>query len=215
LGFTEAGIVGAKLGLNAAGLGLAINGLMSSVDDWQRLGLPFHVRCHQILRSRSLAAAEAIALAAPRSCSANYLLAQVSDTVVDVETAPDASCRLLPEDGFRIHTNHFLDPGALGVVEPREETVPRSRHRYRRFAELLSGGEALGIAEIQGHLRDHVGHPAQSICRHPDPSRPPAESYQTVASAVMDLVERRLWITDGPPCEQPYQAFGLGSPAAE
>ncbi|MDQ3810121.1 MAG: C45 family autoproteolytic acyltransferase/hydrolase, partial [Chloroflexota bacterium] len=47
LSFTEAGIVGGKIGLNSAGLGLAINGLLSSVDDWSRREPPFHLRCYE------------------------------------------------------------------------------------------------------------------------------------------------------------------------
>jgi isopenicillin-N N-acyltransferase-like protein len=43
--FTEAGIVGGKIGLNSRGLGLVINGLNTTDDDWQRLKKPFHVRC--------------------------------------------------------------------------------------------------------------------------------------------------------------------------
>jgi isopenicillin-N N-acyltransferase-like protein len=214
LAFTEAGIVGGKLGLNSAGLGLAINGLMSADDDWTRLGTPFHVRCHQILRSRSVAEAEAIALAEPRSCSANYLLAQAPGTIVDVETAPDAACRLLPTGGLAIHTNHFMDPAGLGVVEPREESIPRSRHRYKRVSELFGGTAQLTVDDIQGHLRDHVGYPGQSVCRHPDPARVPAERYATVVSAVMDLDDGSLWLSDGPPCTNPYQTFALRPSAA-
>lgn len=211
LGFTEAGIVGVKIGLNSAGLGLAINGLMSTADDWERLGPPFHLRCHQMLRQTSVAAAEAIALAQPRACSANYLIGQAPRTVVDVETAPLASCRLLPDDGLAIHTNHFVDPAGLGVVEPREETVPRSRQRYARFGELLGGKARLSVPDLQACLADHVGYPALSVCRHPDPDRPPEERYVTVTSVVMDLDQGRLWLSDGPSCQNPYQVFDLGA----
>src|SRR5439155_608531 len=38
--FTEAGIVGGKIGMNSAGLGLVINGLLSHRDDWRRGGAP-------------------------------------------------------------------------------------------------------------------------------------------------------------------------------
>ncbi|HVH31806.1 MAG TPA: C45 family peptidase, partial [bacterium] len=49
--FTEAGIVGGKIGMNSAGLGLVINGLLSNRDDWARLHLPFHVRTWRMLHS--------------------------------------------------------------------------------------------------------------------------------------------------------------------
>ncbi len=48
LSFTEAGIFGGKIGLNSAGLGLTVNGLTTTDDDWSRLSKPFHVRCYEI-----------------------------------------------------------------------------------------------------------------------------------------------------------------------
>ena len=51
LAFTEAGIFGGKIGVSANGVALAVNGMNSSEDDWSRLKKPFHVRCHEILRS--------------------------------------------------------------------------------------------------------------------------------------------------------------------
>src|SRR5207249_7584708 len=34
--FTEAGVVGGKIGMNSEGIGLAINGLVSNRDNWER-----------------------------------------------------------------------------------------------------------------------------------------------------------------------------------
>jgi isopenicillin-N N-acyltransferase-like protein len=47
------------------------------------------------------------------------------------------------------------------------------------------------------------------VCRHYNPEDPPEEACVTVVSAVMDLTDRTLWITDGPPCEHVYEAFRL------
>src|SRR2546421_346161 len=43
LSFTEAGVVGGKIGLNSEGVGLLINGIVSSKDDWARLKKRFNV----------------------------------------------------------------------------------------------------------------------------------------------------------------------------
>ncbi len=209
LAFSEAGIVGGKIGLNSAGVGLAINGLMSTADDWARLGTPFHVRCHQILRATSLAAAEAIALAKPRACSANYLIARRPAEVVDLETAPASHRRLGPADGLLLHTNHFLDPAGTGVVEPREDTIPRSIHRFTRCQALFGTAGRLSVTDVMAHLRDHEGYPRRSVCRHPDPSIPPEERYETVVSVVMDLDAGRMWVSDGPPCVNAYTEYAL------
>src|SRR5437879_10397534 len=52
LSFTEAGAVGGKIGLNSEGLGLLINGIVSSKDDGARLRKPFHVTSWDILLSK-------------------------------------------------------------------------------------------------------------------------------------------------------------------
>ena len=134
LAFTEAGIVGGNIGLNSAGLGLAINGLISTADDWSRLVMPFHVRCYEILRQRSLSDAHLVIESGSRACSANFVLAQPSEALLDVEAAPDAVRLVVPEDaGYVAHTNHFLDPASLGVSEPRSERRP---HSYTRRARI-------------------------------------------------------------------------------
>lgn len=209
--FTEAGIVGGKLGLNAAGLGLVINGLIAEGDDAARLATPFHVRCHEILRQRDFDAAAAIVMAGRRACSANFLIARVPDRVADLEAAPGAVRSIAPQGGVIAHTNHFLDPEAMGVVEPVTDTRPFSVHRQARCSALLGSRPAGGITieTAMAFLRDHDGHP-QSLCRHRDARRPPDRQSTTVASALMDLYAGRMWISDGPPCENPYQALALG-----
>ncbi len=206
--FTEAGIVGGKIGLNSRGLGLAINGLISTDDDWSRLAVPFHVRCYEILRAKNLEYAERIITQGQRACSANYLIAHIDDRAVDIEAAPLSTRTLKPENGLLSHTNHFLEPEVLGVIEPPSEKRPHSYHRLKRIRRLLAAKRSLTVDDMKTYLRDHDGHP-YSICRHIDKEEPPAEHYQTVASVIMDLHERTMWISDGPPCESEYQELRL------
>jgi isopenicillin-N N-acyltransferase like protein len=209
LSFSEAGIFGGKIGLNSAGLGLAINGLVSNHDDWARLQTPFHVRCYEILRSRSLEAAATIVSGQLRSCSTNFLLAQVPDQVLDIEAAPDATRELTPEAGCLVHANHFVDPTALAVSEPPVEKNPHSYRRHARLRELLTSlGHPVQIADIQAALRDHQEHP-YSVCFHIDPNEPPEEYYATLTSAIMDLHARELHLSDGPPCTAEYVRYAL------
>jgi isopenicillin-N N-acyltransferase-like protein len=207
--FTEAGIVGGKIGLNSAGLGLAINGLISEGDDLRRLATPFHVRCHAILRQRDIDAAVAIVRDGDRSCSANFLLGQAPDRVVDIEAAPRVTRAIAPEGGVIAHSNHFWDPDGMGIVEPASDTRPYSKLRLERCQRLLvehDGG--IGVADAMAFLRDHDGYP-QSLCRHPDARRPETKQSATVTSVLMDLHDRAMWISDGPPCQSPYQALRL------
>ncbi len=216
LGFTEAGIFGAKIGLNSAGLGLLINGMVATSDDWSRQTLPFHARCRAILRSRCLDDAVAVVTGTARPCAANYLIAQTPDQIMDIEAAPDRVRCWPAEAGCLCHTNHFLDPRTLGVVEPEIERGPDSQDRLARMRHLLGDDHPAGIrmlsrADLEAALRDRQGDP-DGICRYSDLTQPPEERYATVVSVIMDLHTQTLWVSDGPPDANAYARFDL-SPA--
>lgn len=204
--FTEAGIFGGKIGLNAHGIGLVVNGMISSGDDWRHVATPFHVRTWRALRSRTLTGAVTALTAGEHSCSANFVVGSSTDGAVDVETAPEGTRQWPLENGRLVHTNHFLAPSELGLREPPNPRRRFSVARKERFGALLEARDAT-IATLQHDLRDHDGHP-NSVCRHPAPDEP-NRPYQTVASAILDLDNGRMWATDGPPCQAEYQEFGL------
>lgn len=210
LAFTEAGIFGGKIGLNSAGLGLAINGLVSHSDDWARLRRPFHTRCYEVLRCHELEDAARVITAEERSCSANFLLAQAPDRTLNIETAPATSRASTCIGGLLVHANHFEDPMALGVSERNVETNPHSQHRHARLDALLRAAAPVTVEALKAALRDHVGHP-YSVCFHIDPAEPPEEHYESVVSAIIDLHTLTLDITDGPPCQAEYVRYALSS----
>ncbi|HEV7663602.1 MAG TPA: C45 family peptidase [Chloroflexota bacterium] len=208
LGFTEAGIVGAKIGLNSAGVGLTINGLMSTVDDWSRLVLPFHVRCYEILRRHTFADAVDVVNSGQRACSANFLIAQTPDRAIDLEAAPDGVNEITATEGAIVHANHFVDPARLGIEEPVTERRPHSYWRHSRMRALLDARAPVAVGDLEVSLQDHDNHP-DGICRHENRDDPPQEWLITVTSAIMDLDERTLRLTDGPPCEHLYEGFSI------
>ncbi|MES2465140.1 MAG: C45 family peptidase [Armatimonadota bacterium] len=209
LAYTESGIVGAKIGLNSEGLGLCINGMTTVDDDWSRLAKPFHVRCWEILRCRTLDDARMVISGETRSCSTNFLLAQIPDKVVDVEAAPD-KINLLGCDraGCLTHANHFADPDALGIKEAPNDRRIFSQRRSQRLSELLHDRLPLTIDTIQEALRDRQDDPF-GICRHRNPAEPPEMHYTTVTAVVMDLTARTLHLTDGAPDTSPFQTVSL------
>ena len=206
--FTEAGIVGGKFGLNSAGLGLTINGLSTLDDAWARLAKPFHVRCYEILCQRELDAATAVATAGPYSCSANFLIAQAGCGAVDVEASPGAVRVVGQERDLLVHTNHFLDPEEMAIDETPHQRRPYSVCRRDRLGVLLQADRPITVAAVQEALRDHDQYP-YSLCRHEDEAAPEHDRFKTVASVVMDLDERRMWVTDGPPCEGEFVEYEL------
>jgi isopenicillin-N N-acyltransferase-like protein len=208
LAFTESGIVGAKIGLNSAGLGLAINGMTTVDDDWSRLARPFHVRCYEILRSRTFDDAVKVITGEARSCSTNFLVAQTPDRVADVEAAPDKINVLSCDDGCLTHANHFVDPDGLGIEEAPNDRRVYSRRRQARLRELLLDRRPLTVEDIEDALRDTLDEPF-GLCRHRNPAEPPEAHYITVTSVVMDLDARTLHLTDGPADESPFQTVTL------
>lgn len=207
LSVTEAGIFGGKMGLSSAGLGLVINGLVTTTDTWPRLAKPFHVRCYEILRSPDLESAVRVITGSARAGSANFLMAQAPDRAINVEAAPEGVSLIEPRAGRLVHTNHFLDGDALGVVEPLVDKW-YSCPRRDRLSALLASRPLTDMAHIEEYLRDHQNYP-NGVCCHPDPAEPPAERGCTLTSVVMDLDERVLRATDGPPCQAPYQTVAL------
>ena len=209
--FTEAGIFGGKIGLNSAGIGLTINGMLTTEDDWSRMQTPFHVRCHRILHCSDFDDAVAVVTGEDRSCAANYMISQAPDRVADIEAAPLTYRMIRPDGQSLVHTNHFLDPEALGVVEPPKKRL-NTYTRYDRMSRLLqgriNGGKGVSAEDLRGFLRDHDGHP-YSLCRHEAMQDPPAERYVTVTSVIMDLHDLTMAFTDGPPCGSEHETVGL------
>jgi isopenicillin-N N-acyltransferase-like protein len=218
LAFTEAGIAGGKIGMNSAGIGLVINGLLSHLDDWSRLGTPFHLRTARILGSRTFEEATAHATAGVHGVSANFLIARgrgrspgvdpdgraaASDgQIVDLETSPAGWVSLDPTAGTLAHANHFLQPERLSLWQPLREERSSTYQRCTRMEQLLAGraeSERLSASDLEDFLRDHEGHP-DSICRHPNPHLPPDERTETVFAVVMDLDALEMRYAGGPPC---------------
>ncbi len=211
--FTEAGIVGGKIGMNSAGLGLVVNGLLSNRDDWARRRTPFHVRTWEILHARTLDAAVHVITREERSCAANFLIGQSNGraVIVDIEAAPEATCMLAPVDGILTHTNHFTDPDSLGIWQPLAEEKTSTYQRAARIQRLLEEGKAAGTLHARGLmtiLRDHDGSP-ESVCRHPNDRLPKEERVESVVSVLEDLTARRMYVAAGPPCHADFQTISL------
>jgi isopenicillin-N N-acyltransferase-like protein len=214
--FTEAGVVGGKIGLNSYGIGLVINGMVSNRDDWSRLEKPFHVTCWEILRSKTLPDAVSKITNGRRSCSANFIVAQQErlgeGEVVDIEAAPDNVCSLAPVNGVIGHTNHFSNPESVGVKQILDEEWTSTVHRYERISNMLIKNrlhdQKLDFSKARRMLSDHDGEP-ESVCRHDNMRLSVDERYRTVVSVIMDLYTKELNVSPGPPCENSYQKIEL------
>jgi isopenicillin-N N-acyltransferase like protein len=201
----EAGLL-AKTGMNAAGLGLVTNALVTDADVGAP-GLPYHVLLRAILDCTTVTEALAVLQSGVRSSSANYLIAHSSGAVLNIEAAPGDFTRLyplFPEHGVLLHTNHFLSPH-LHPTDLSLWAMPDSAVRLQRLAAgALDTTGPVMLDHFRDLLADHADYPF-SICSHPDPGRPDYEQAATIASVLMDLTARRIWVTAGNPCQAPYE----------
>ncbi|HVM21083.1 MAG TPA: C45 family peptidase [Egibacteraceae bacterium] len=205
----EAGLL-AKSGMNAAGVGVTTNALVTT-DDAGEPAVPYHVVLRGLMDARNLSEALSTIQRAPRSSSANYLLASRDGLAIDVEAAPGDFSRLYfldPVDGVLLHTNHFVSP-RFDRVDVSTWAMPDSPIRLQRLRALLADHDGLiGVDVLSDWLADHANHPA-GVCCHPDTALPEVEQDATVVSVVMDLDAGRLWIADGHPCDTPYRTVDL------
>jgi isopenicillin-N N-acyltransferase-like protein len=191
----EAGLL-AKAGMNAAGLGLVTNALVTDADVGDP-GLPYHVLLRAILDCATVTDAFTVLQQGIRSSSANYLIAHSGGAALDIEAAPGDFTRLyplLPEHGVLLHTNHFL----AARIHPADLSLwamPDSAVRLQRLQ-----ARAAVPGDLQVLLADHADYP-HGICAHPDPAEHPCEQGATIASIVMDLTAGQMWLTEGNPCQ--------------
>lgn len=205
---TEAGIVGGKIGVNQHGIGMTVNGLISAGDGEDPYRKPMHVRFREAMNAERLDTAIGPLIAGDRAVSANVILGHAAGEFIDLELSPTTVNHLYPEDGILTHTNHFED---ARVDSEFELLLPDTLCRAPRMRRLLTRhtGE-VDVDVLKEVLRDHFGRPA-SICRHVDEDLPERERIQTDGSYIVDLENRRLLATMGPPCEGEYQAFDVAS----
>ncbi len=200
----EAGLL-AKTGMNSSGIGLAANALVTD-EDRGVPGLPFHLLLRRILDCETSSDAYAALQSGFRSSSANYLIAHADGIAVDIEAAPGDFGRLyleFPLDGLLLHTNHFRSR-RFPLKDVSLWVIPDSPFRLERLASLLRDERVLSIEQLQGALTDHANYPS-AVCCHPDSRMDRYDQGATVASVVMDLDVKRMWLADGPPCTTPYR----------
>jgi isopenicillin-N N-acyltransferase like protein len=201
----EAGLL-AKTGMNAAGLGLVTNALVTDADVGAP-GLPYHVLLRAILDCTTVTEGLAVLQSGVRSSSANYLIAHSSGAVLNIEAAPGDFTRLyplFPDDGMLLHTNHFLSP-QLHPTDLSLWAMPDSAVRLQRLTAGVHRHDGpVTLDDFRALLTDHADYPF-GVCSHPDPRLPACEQAATIASVLMDLTARHIWVTAGNPCQAPYQ----------
>ncbi len=205
LTLVEAGLL-AKAGVNAAGVGICTNTLVSTLDRGEP-GVPYHIVLRRLFDATSMDQAAKAIFWPKRSLSANYMLADASGLAFNAETQPGGGEAVrveTPDQGFLVHANHFADP-EFAKVDLRVRQSPSSLFRAHMVRSHLARlGRKITLEAAMAALSDERNYPC-GVSAQPDPGRHPMERYCTVASLVMDLDAGALYVADGAPARRPYQ----------
>lgn len=214
--FVVVSLAGLELitGLNSAGVSFSGNSLE---HDDARAGVPRMFVARKILAARTIG--EAISAAAPphRGSSYNNNICHSSGEMYCVEGSATESALLYPQNGYLVHTNHYLDPkmvrhetAFVGTGGRSLESGSGSIVRYNRARTLVRRSLGQITAEsLVDILSDHVNRPA-SICCHENRRYAPHDRYKTIYAVVSDLTNLEMQVCLGNPCEGKWEMHRIG-----
>jgi isopenicillin-N N-acyltransferase-like protein len=204
IGVSYCGIM-PTVGMNAAGISLTGNALCPND---LRPGIPKMFPVRKVLREKGIYQALKASMPEGRGHSFNNIVSDENGEIYSMEGSATTFDALYAEDGWLVHTNHYLSP-RMWRFEDDMHTRFSSIVRYHRAKKLFK--HELGQVDISTFKKvfsDHVGHP-ESICRHPDPDLGEVDQTATIFSVVFDLTSKVAWICHGSPCTGTYRKYTL------
>lgn len=193
-----------NIGFNAYGIAQACD---SVYPNDSRIGTPRVVVSRAVLSSQTPDDAIRHMLSAQRAAGYNHVLAHESGELYSVEVSARKFAILYGENGYIVHTNHYISP-SMQQMEREPEDLVASRIRYFRALRLIKREEAHTIKTLQAIQRDHVNF-SNAICNHSIDASDPLDREKTVNAMVFDLTTREMHIAWGNPCENPYHTYHL------
>ncbi len=193
-----------NIGFNAYGIAQCCD---SVYPNDSRIGIPRLVVSRAILAAKTPSEAIRQTLIPRRAAGYNHLLAHESGEIYSVEVSARKFAILYAQDGYMVHTNHYLDSNMQNIEYEPDELVS-TRVRYFRANRLLRESDDHTIKSVQALLRDHINFP-NSICNHAEDDMDPLDREKTVNSMVIDLCARAMHIAWGNPCANPYHTYYL------
>jgi isopenicillin-N N-acyltransferase-like protein len=195
-----------NVGFNAYGIAQLCD---SVYPNDPRIGIPRVVVSRAVLASKRLDEAIHYTLSGQRAAGYNHLLAHESGELYSAEVSAGHFAILYGEDGYFVHTNHYLAP-AMQKVERKPEDLIGSHVRYFRALRLVKREGQHDIQTLQAILQDHVNF-SNSICNHSVNAKDPLDRGKTINSMVIDLTTREMHLAWGNPCENAYHTFYLNA----
>ncbi len=195
-----------NVGFNAYGIAQLIDTVYPSDS---RIGIPRLVVARAVLSSRRISGAIGRTLVQHRAAGYNHLLIHESGEIYSIEVSARKFEILYANEGYMVHTNHYIDPHMREVEKDPEELLS-SRVRYFRASRLIRQSQHHSIKSLQAIQKDHVNIP-NSICNHNIEGLDPLDREKTISALVIDLTSREMHITWGNPCQNTYHTYHLNA----
>jgi isopenicillin-N N-acyltransferase-like protein len=193
-----------NIGFNAYGIAQCCD---SVYPNDIRIGIPRLVVSRAVLAAKTPGEAIRQVLLPHRAAGYNHLLVHESGEIYSVEVSARKFAILYAEDGYMVHTNHYLDSD-MRMIEYEPEELVSTRVRYFRANRLLRASRQHTIKSLQAIQRDHINFP-NSICNHHEDDMDPLDREKTLNAMVIDLTTRAMHIAWGNPCANPYHTYYL------
>ena len=206
--FTHAGEIGYH-GLNGAGVAHFANAVPPA-GPWRR-AMPHYLMKRVLLEQSRVDECVAVMRRARVASPANYVLADRTGRLLDVEMALDRVELLEPRDDVVVHANHYehpalthLNAGATGLANWQGDTpLERSICRSERLAAIARASRGqLDVELAKQALADHAGE-GTTICAHD------ASYMVTTASLIAEPDHGRLHVSYGNPCQGSWTTYQL------
>lgn len=193
-----------NIGFNAHGIAQCCDSVYPTDS---RIGIPRLYVSRAVLAAKTPGEAIRQTLIPRRAAGYNHLLAHESGEIYSVEVSARKFAVIYAQDGYMVHTNHYLDT-AMQSVECDSDELIATRVRYFRADRLLRQSNQHTIQSIQSIQRDHINFP-NSICNHAEDDMDPLDREKTINSMVIDLNEKAMHIAWGNPCANSYNSYYL------
>ncbi len=192
-----------NIGFNAFGIAQCCDSVYPTDS---RIGIPRIIASRAVLAAKTPSEAIRQMLVPHRAAGYNHLLVHESGEIYSVEVSARQFAILYADDGYLVHTNHYLDE-QMRKIENEPDELISTRVRYFRAKRMLSETNKHTIKTLQAIQKDHINYP-DSICNHSD-SGDPLDRERTITSLTIDLTNRQLHATWGNPCTNIYSTFQL------
>jgi isopenicillin-N N-acyltransferase-like protein len=214
-GFLALSLCGAEIdcGMNSEGISFTGN---SVYPDDSRVGVPKMFNARRILASRSISDAFEAAFPEKRASSYNHNFCHKSGEMYSVEGSATDFSVIHGEDGWLVHTNHYLSERmsrhdrVFSTPSGRSPgAAPSTLVRYHRARRLLRQSlGAVSVDVLKSILEDHFNYP-RSICNHVDERLGIEDRSATIFSVIFDLSRLEAHVCPTNPCCGVYGTYSM------